>query len=265
VTFVYRAILKPVYFLNLISVDAPLVVVFWYWALSEAYDHAPQPTISWLLFSSAWIVYALDRLIESETDLKRERHRFHQRHIREFISFIVVIIFINGFLTLQLQLPKGMYLGAVALAITSGIYILQPKLPFSDHQREWIKNLLVTVVFASGSILPVWVSLAAESSLPKGFGWDMASMYLLTLASLRAIEGAENPRRGFPSITVWISIIFLTLLLFLNPSDLKWIWWSSSILTQLALSYAKNIQLPGGIFDFLLLLPAVVYLCLTRI
>ncbi len=252
--------------MNLTSLDAPLVCTSWYGLLAISYKTPPSWEITWLLFSSAWVVYAMDRMFESQTSLTRPRHTFHQRHKGYFFTLIGCIVTLNCLLVWRLPLPLEIYKGGIVLGAASVAYIFQPQLPCSDQAKEWIKNLLVTFVFTSASLLPIWTSMrTTQSTMPLSFWYDATSLYLLTLASLRSIEFSENPSTSpfhWMHPTAWGVVCLLGIALFLNGSELKWTWFASAAITACVVQLFSRTTspAPAGLYDVVLLLPAISHL-----
>lgn len=259
---VFRSFLT---YLNLTSLDAPLVVTVWYWALAFQYQHQPPSEIVWLLFSTTWMVYALDRLFESEVSLSRARHRFHRRHRHLFLIIISLLGVLNCILIWCVPLPVNIYKGGIVLGAASVAYILQPHLSLPPLVREWLKNLLVTFVFASGAILPVWIHLLGSSpqDIPISFWLNAISLFALTLSGLRSIEIAENPDIT-GDFTPVVTLLLLIAFLFLNDTVFKWAWICSAISNIALLKYIPNAKLSPGIFDFVLLFPAGLILLILK-
>ena len=248
--------------LNITSLDAPLVVTFWYWLFSFEYRETPSLEISWLLFSTTWAIYVLDRIFESETELTRPRHHFHQQHQNQFISLIIAIVILNCGLMWLLPLPLEIYKIAIVLGAASVAYIFQPHLNLTAEIREWGKNLLVATVFSSGCILPVWVQLHPSAPIASSFWYDGISLWLLALANLRATEYVENANAQKQPLEVWLLTLLLFGTMLFSSSPLKWTWALSALLTVGLIHFYPKLKRPQGILDIALIVPALTHLLL---
>ena len=99
------------------------------------FQHQPTLEIVWLLFSTTWVVYALDRIFESEVSLTRSRHQFHRRYRTLFLSLVTIVMLLNCLIIWWLPLPIALYKGGILLGAASAAYILQPHLNISPHHK----------------------------------------------------------------------------------------------------------------------------------
>ncbi len=251
--------------LNITSLDAPAVVTCWYWLFSFQYGGTPSLEISWLLFSTTWTIYALDRIFESETELTRPRHLFHQRHQNQFIGLIIAVVILNCGLMWLLPLPLEIYKIAIVLGAASVAYIFQPHLNLTAEIREWGKNLLVATVFSAGCILPVWVQLHPSSTIAPSFWYDGISLWVLALINLRATEYMESANAKKQPNEVWLLSLLLFGTMFMSSSSLKWTWMLSALFTIGSLHIYPKLKRPQGILDIALMIPALTHLVIITL
>lgn len=193
---------RPLVLWHLASLDAPTVAVVWSLAFAwSARVHLPL----WaplLLALMAWSVYIGDRLLDARVGLSnpalhrlRERHYFHWRHRRVFVSLAIFAILAAARIVL-VNMPRGALtpnslLGAATFAYFSGVHSRR-KLP-----RLVTKESLVGIIFTAGCMLPAWLMLGsggADSSRLAVF--LIPSVYFAALAWLNchAIAQWESHR-----------------------------------------------------------------------
>ena len=70
---------------NLLSLDAPLVALAWFWIFKQVWlVRYHQPTLPWFLALAVWCIYVADRLMDSRGKRRESgsaplRHRFHRQ------------------------------------------------------------------------------------------------------------------------------------------------------------------------------------------
>ena len=156
--------------LNLLSLDAPLVAVVWCALLARSLRLTIEPAVLVLLASVVWAIYAADRLLDVRFALPTtSRHRFARAHRAAFLTLLAAAILLS--LTLStLALPREtLHRGLVAAAGVT-VYFYWVHRPRSGTVRPGIKRLAVSMLFASGVILPLhapgglmmaWIATAA--------------------------------------------------------------------------------------------------------
>ena len=183
---------------NLLSLDAPIVALVWFWMYKQVWlVKYHQPTLPWFLALAVWCIYVGDRLMDErlagrDGGRPTARHGFHRQH--------------RG--SLKLALAMGIFGALFLLAIQSrglhihGLPILLPVLAyfvvsFSDGGRNvsFFKNILAGVAFAYG------VAVGVHFRRERPF-WDLAlSPEVVVFAGLCiinmiAIDHWESSSRG---------------------------------------------------------------------
>ncbi len=162
---------------HLASLDAPTVAVVWSLAFAWAGHIHLRPWVPLLLALVTWSVYVGDRLLDARADfdwparhLLRERHYFHWRHRRIFLSLAVVAACTSAGIVMVLMPPvmraRDSVLAAAAFAYFSGVHSrggpwhFVPKLPHTLLRKEFLVGLL----FTAGCVLPAWPRIHASAS-----------------------------------------------------------------------------------------------------
>lgn len=188
----------PVYW-HLLSLDAPTVAVLWAWSFARAFN-APQ---SWralaVLGLGTWLLYVTDRLLDSRAgstlrDL-RERHVFHARHRRAFLTAGLVVLAPLAWLIFIM--PAAARMEDACVFAVAVLYFAAVHLPLlRSRQTLWFpRTLVVAVVFACASAIPAW---SASTTAHDDLVWIATLFALLCWTNCTAIhawEDAQPPRR----------------------------------------------------------------------
>lgn len=146
---------------HLLSLDAPSVAALWTFAIARAVGlHLPW-TEPAAMFVAVWMLYASDRLLDarplpdgSAPPELEDRHRFHQRHRRGFLSMIVVAACALVVL-LHLLDPRALHLYALLAALLSAWLLLihaRPAPSAASHRMP--KELAVGIFFPAAVFIP---------------------------------------------------------------------------------------------------------------
>ncbi len=178
---------------NLLSLDAPSVAVAWLILFARESSGKVSPVAATALALAVWIVYVSDRLLDGWAFVNgnelRERHRFCIRH-RTALSCLLLL----GFAALlwlvaeklnTIELRAGLKLAAIV-----STYIVLVHLGRRLHVKFLPKEMIVGLLFALGTTLPVWSEAVRISSL-TAFAWLLFA-FLCSLNCF-AIESWENP------------------------------------------------------------------------
>jgi hypothetical protein len=106
------------------------------------------------MFIAVWILYAADRLLDArsgdDANLE-ERHRFHDRHRKFFVTLIALAALALAALTHEL-LPNALRLYALLGALLAAWFLLiHTRLA---HERRLPKELAVGIFFAAAIFIP---------------------------------------------------------------------------------------------------------------
>jgi hypothetical protein len=147
---------------NLLSLDAPLVAVAWFWVFKQVFRvESHQPTLPFLLALVVWCVYVADRLFDermAELGSRRAtpRHDFHRRWRRP-LTVALLVGAVASLVLLGLQ-GRGLYIdrphsGLVVLVPVGGYFVMA----FYDSGRgvSYFKNVLAGMAFAYGTAVGV--------------------------------------------------------------------------------------------------------------
>ncbi len=205
---------------NLLSLDAPLVAVAWFWVFKQVWlVKYHQPTLPFLLAIAVWCVYVADRLLDermAQMGSKREtsRHQFHRRWRRA----LTVALLIGTIASMALLVVQARGL------IKHGLFVLVPGVgyfvvSFYDSGRgvSYFKNFLAGLAFGYGTA--VGVHFRSRESHDLFFGLilspEVIAFSLLCILNMTAIDHWEEARESKDPDEKAIYETVLTLLLIL--------------------------------------------------
>jgi hypothetical protein len=149
---------RPLIWLNIWCLDAPLVAIAWQWLFARSFN-VTLPTASWeTLFLTAWFIYLVDRFADSISLAailpKSARQEFCSRHRFVWVLLIAIVAALDGAIILTrldpTTLRHGALLGAVAigyLGINNAFSRLWETLP--------LKEIAIGLLFSAGTLLAV--------------------------------------------------------------------------------------------------------------
>jgi hypothetical protein len=151
---------SPVVLWHLLSLDAPTVAALWTFFIARATHTALPIAVPAAMFLAVWILYAVDRLLDtrhlnsadhSRTAEVEARHLFHFRHRRAFLTIIpIAAIAIAALLPDLLTATLHLYLteGALLVGWFLLVHTTRSRLP---------KELVVGLYFAAATFTPTLV------------------------------------------------------------------------------------------------------------
>jgi hypothetical protein len=159
---------------HLLSLDAPTVAVLWAWLFARAM-YLRLPSVALLLLGLAtWLFYVADRILhglrKERRELLRDRHIFHARHRRAFLSAALILAGLSVWMALTRMYPKALR-EDLFLSIFALLYLLlvHAASRVSAHrQTRWLpKEMAVGIIFASATAVPAWSRLNQRSGVEK--------------------------------------------------------------------------------------------------
>jgi hypothetical protein len=184
----------------LLSLDAPTVAALWCWAFGRAARQHLAPWLPLALALGAWLFYVADRLLDARTapaaELK-ERHRFHHRHRRLFLTMAVpVLVTLCVFIT---WMPRSLLAADAVLGALSLLYLAAVHLRLFRSRRYYSKELVVALLFSAASALPGWdEARRVAAGMPRHHPLLLLCplFALLCWLNCMAIEDWEHRRSG---------------------------------------------------------------------
>ena len=156
----------PLALWHLLSLDAPSVAAVWTIAVASAVGlHLPWTSPA-AMFVAVWMLYAADRLLDgrlldarplptgqSPPELE-ERHRFHHRHRRAFLTLIAIAAIVLTALLRSID-PHAMRLYSLLATLLGAWFLIIHARPLpGDGAHRLPKELAVGIFFPAAVFIP---------------------------------------------------------------------------------------------------------------
>ncbi len=177
--------------LNVLSLDAPLVAILWQWALARTYGVQMASVNYSTLGLTVWLIYVLDRVLDnratSENQSHTVRHVFYQQHRHFFIwIFIPAVVTFLAYRVFT-SIPAPIMWRGFGLAFLVGLYLLH----FAARGHRTLRIL--------GSVFASFVGGAILYFLPLSLLYKVTCGLMLLSLLHHSIRGSEhNPIRLLP-------------------------------------------------------------------
>ena len=144
---------------NILSLDAPTISVVWAILYTHTNGTGLSAAEAIVLALSVWIIYVGDRLLDGWTVRNRavlkERHLFYARHRTAFASLVMFVVAAIAWVSTKYlphtEVNAGVKLGVIVVLYMAGIHALRGRIA-----RFVSKEVVVGVLFAAGTTLPMW-------------------------------------------------------------------------------------------------------------
>jgi len=192
--------------LNLLSLDAPIVALVWQDFLSRCFA-APLFTPGRLILGlTVWAIYIADRLLDvrkPSAGTGTPRHRFYRAN-RNLATVLLAMIAGADLLTLASWLRPAVFHNGLVVAAAASAYLLL----FTATEGRWafFKKSSAAVLFTAGVFLVAWTGTTTPATLLL---WPAIAFALLCKANLVLIEHWE---RHWPTRPVWVALAFFALI-----------------------------------------------------
>jgi hypothetical protein len=176
--------------LNVFCIIEPLVGVGWQWALAASNDRSISAHRYFLLGSSLWLVYALDRWLDARSGRPiTTRHAFFARQRERLVVPWCAVLFGSVALAL-VTLTHDEWLACAALLALAALYL------FAVHRLGLppsLKKVGVAIIFALGAGVFLWPTASDPQSLAFG-QLILAALAACNLAAITAFESRQSAR-----------------------------------------------------------------------
>jgi hypothetical protein len=146
---------------HMLSLDAPTVAAVWAWSFAGSF-HIRLPLYSIAILTlGTWILYIADRVLDGWRTLPlqemRERHYFHLRHWRTLLICCgAVSVLLIWLILARMQATARREDTLLFLAALAYFFAVHFKITL---KRWFSKELLVGIIFAAATAVPVWSRL----------------------------------------------------------------------------------------------------------
>lgn len=143
--------------LNLASLDAPLVALLWQNLLQRSLGAPFHFAASATLAVSVWFIYVSDRLLDAlrwRSGEAAPRHLFYRRHWRPLAAAAFAGLLVLTWLCTQIdgEMRRN---GFLLLGAVIGYFLIVHLGP-STLRKFWPKEVVVGLIFSLGTCLPAW-------------------------------------------------------------------------------------------------------------
>ena len=171
---------------NVLSLDAPLVAVFWQAGLAKAHKVAVMPSLHLTLFLAVWLIYMVDRVLDGFS-MKHvmhlsARHAFYRRNRWLFVLLVLPAAALLLFLLGLTAIPEGIFWRGIALGFVVALYLLH--YAARGHRGIYLTGNLIACAFG-GYVL--W-------SIPVPLHYKL--IYSTVLLSMLTLAFASRPGTG---------------------------------------------------------------------
>ncbi|MCE9520040.1 MAG: hypothetical protein K8R87_10880 [Verrucomicrobia bacterium] len=165
--------------LNLLSLDAPIVAILWQSALAHCYRVNLLPGAQITLFLAVWLIYMVDRVLDSYAPVSAERmsarHAFYRRNRKLFSMVAIpaasVLLALLSFLTI----PAAVMVRGATLAFVVALYLLH----FAARKHRTIYITGNIIICALGIAALWWLPLPPNFRL--GVSSGLLGMFAVAL------------------------------------------------------------------------------------
>lgn len=165
--------------INVLSLDAPLIAIIWQAALARVHRVFLQPGCYVALGLTVWVIYMIDRVLDSfgkkEEHLLTARHVFYRRHRKLYMTVIIPVATAFLLKSALWEIPAGLMWRGLALGFAVAMYLLH--YTARHHRPLYITGNLMTCVagFSLMALFPVPLPFQML------FGAILAAMMLMSL------------------------------------------------------------------------------------
>jgi hypothetical protein len=189
--------------LNLLSLDAPLVALVWQDFLSRCYPSPLLPAGRCVLGLTVWAIYIADRLLDVRgpaTDAELPNHRFYRKN-RPVWTAILAAVVATDLLVIVLWLRPAVFVHGLLIALASVAYLAA----FTGSHNRWTfaKKASAAILFSAGVFVVASANIVVSPLTLLG---PWVTFTLLCAINLVLIE---QWKRGQPTSRIFIAILFL--------------------------------------------------------
>ncbi len=189
-------------YLNLLSLDAPLVALIWLHIFASTWRLGYHPAESYIALGIAvWAIYVGDRLLDislygDSKERLEPRHHFHQKH-RKWLRLLVGALVLFAIFLVLTKMPIAIYtyllLGGVLVAGFFGLSMLSSQ---EGDDIPYLKNIIAGLAFAYGVAMTAHVYRFEVGVMDLLISREMLCFTVLCIVNIAAIDLWEHSRRS---------------------------------------------------------------------
>jgi hypothetical protein len=201
---------KALLWLNVLSLDAPLVAVIWQDFFARTFSLKLDLGSRLVLALSIWLAYSADRWLDGWRIPRgasvTPRHRFAQDH-RVPLAWVWVLVLCGTISFAWFALPVRLFERGSILVFGVAVYFVLNQLPKTNRFLRGFKELVIGILFAAGTVIFI-APRPDKASLM--FWWACATWFLLGVLNCYAIAcwelDADRAEKQESLITRWPSL-----------------------------------------------------------
>ena len=184
---------RPLLWLNLVCLDAPLVAVSWLWLFARNLHRAVSLPGAVALFLTAWLIYLVDRWAHSislpPASAVSPRGQFCSRHKRIWAVVIAVVALLDAAIIFS-KLDHRTIVYGLGVGMIAAIYLAVNHFVNQFWRTIPLKEITVGTLFAAGTLL----IFASTSSSSFSATMDVAALLFACLCFLNCVSIARWER-----------------------------------------------------------------------
>ncbi len=210
---------RPLTWLNLLCLDAPLVAVSWQWLFARSFGIPLRSGAMWALLLTAWLIYLADRFGDSRSvDLAAPtslRQRFCLRHRARWIAAVLFIGAADLFVICN-WLDARQFIGGTAVGICAFAYLIVNQVVSSLWRVLPVKEISIGFLFAAGTTVAAGDSLTSAIAPACFLFACLCSLNCICIAvwerDLDMTQGRISIATAFPKIDGYVLPMLLSLM-----------------------------------------------------
>ena len=180
--------MKPLLWLNVVCLDAPLVTIVWQWVFTRYFHAAVSAWARAALFLTAWLIYLIDRLadvLSLKSDSPRSvRQQFCLRHKKLWLGLIPAVGLIDA-TTVLLHLNRDVLMSGICLSGVAAVYLAVNYACSEVWEIIPLKEITVGFLFSAGTLLVLIPNLTL---IPLTVGRSSALLAILLFGILCSLN-----------------------------------------------------------------------------
>lgn len=196
--------------LNILSLDAPVVALLWQSLFSRClHVHIRWPAAVALALST-WMIYAMDRLLDSRSPsqgTRSSRHEFSRQHGKLILGFALLVLPI--LLWTCAHLRPVVFRNGLWMVAAVAVYFAIVHMASAPIRRLLPKEVVVGVLFSLGTCLATWSLAGRNESAALQMALITSTLLFAALCSLNCIaiefwEWRINGATTIDPLTAWL-------------------------------------------------------------
>lgn len=179
---------KPLLWLNLVCLDAPLVAIAWQWLFARYLNVSVSVWAREALFLTAWLIYLVDRLADAlslqSNSPRSARQQFCLRHKKLWLGLIAVVGLVDATIVL-LRLNRDILISGSCLSGIAVVYLAVNHAFSEVWEIIPLKEITIGFLFSAGTLLLLIPNFAA---IPSTVGRSSALLAMLLFAILCSLN-----------------------------------------------------------------------------